>query len=160
MLRLLLALGMLATLALAGCSDDAPEGSPDVTPSTSQGTTTGAATTTTASGNASSSSTSLSPRPMQTIQKDVRDNSFPEGTFTVQKGDKVVWTHRGTSPHSVTTDAGAAESFDSHGNCPPVCMLAGQTYEHTFDTVGDVAYHCKVHGGMTGTITVVAALAP
>lgn len=159
--RLPLACALLAALTLAGCSDDVPEGSPDPTPSTGPGTTTdgnataSATTTTTAS---TSSGTTGAPRPAQTLQKDVRDNAFPEGTFTVQKGDKVVWTHRGTSPHSITADAGSPDAFDSHANCPPVCLLAGQTYEHTFDAVGEVPYHCKVHGSMTGTITVVDAL--
>lgn len=37
-------------------------------------------------------------------------------------------------------------------------MTPASTFDHTFEAIGDVTYHCKVHGGMTGTITVVAAL--
>ncbi len=152
---------LLALLALAGCAEDDPK--PDPTPSaspskTSLSATVSVSTSATGTGSSNSSSSSQAPRPMQTVAKDVTDNAFPDGSFTVQKGDKVVWTHRGSNPHSVSTTSGSAESFDSHPNCPPLCMLAGGTYEHTFATVGDVTYHCKVHSSMTGTITVVEAL--
>lgn len=97
-----------------------------------------------------------------TFQRNVTDNEFPDGTFTLQKGDTIVWTHTGaqTSYHSISTTAGSAESFDSHPNCTPapVCMLKGDTYTHKFDTVGSVPYHCKVHAAMTGNITVVESL--
>lgn len=88
----------------------------------------------------------------------VIDNEFdPEG-LTVTEGTTVVWEHTGNNPHTVTADDG---SFDSHENCPPVCMQNGDTYEMTFGEAGQVPYFCKIHGsegggGMSGTITVEA----
>lgn len=88
----------------------------------------------------------------------VIDNEFdPEG-ITVTAGTTVVWEQTGDNPHSVTADDG---SFDSHENCPPVCMQNGETHEVTFDEAGQVPYFCKIHGsegggGMSGTITVEA----
>jgi plastocyanin len=86
------------------------------------------------------------------------DNNFPDGTFTIHVGDTVTWTHKGTAPHSVSADA-----FDSNPNCssatsaiPGNCLKGGDTFSHKFDAAGTFAYHCRVHGSMTGTITVVA----
>jgi plastocyanin len=159
--RCLLALASLCAVALAGCSGGGDEGrsdEPTPSPSASDGLSASASGTAAASSSATSSSSgsgsSAAPPPPRTIAKDVADNSFPDGTFTIRAGDTVVWTHRGglTTPHSVTS----AGHFDSHPDCPPVCMLAGQTYSHTFDAPGTFGYVCKVHGSMTGTITVTA----
>lgn len=67
----------------------------------------------------------------------------------VAEGDTVTWHWTDTMPHTVTSVAGGAESFDSGsitGN--------GQTYSHTFTEVGETSYVCSFHGGMNGTITV------
>lgn len=46
---------------------------------------------------------------------------------------------------------GTLEAFDS-GN-----LSAGSQFTHTFTNTGSFGYHCKIHGGMTGTVTVVAS---
>ena len=46
---------------------------------------------------------------------------------------------------------GTLETFDS-GNLP-----SGSEYVHTFTNTGSFGYHCKIHGGMTGTVNVVAS---
>lgn len=46
---------------------------------------------------------------------------------------------------------GTLETFDS-GNLP-----AGSQFAHTFTNTGSFAYRCKIHSGMTGTVTVVAS---
>lgn len=153
--RRVLLSALLSALALAGCTGDTEEGrsdEPTPSPSASDGLSASASATAGSSPSASSSASSSSPAPAepQTIAKDVADNSFPDGTFTIRAGDTVVWTHRGSNLHSVTSPG----SFDSHPNCPPVCMLAGQTFSHTFDTAGTFEYVCKIHASMTGTITV------
>ncbi len=83
--------------------------------------------------------------------------TFAPAQLTVHVGDTVIWVHDGSAtPHSVTADRG---SFDSSPNCPPTCMGAGATFQHTFTQAGTFAYHCKIHGaaggiGMSGTIVV------
>ena len=71
-------------------------------------------------------------------------------TMTVNQGDTVMWMLTDNMPHTVTTSAGAAETFNS-GN-----LNAGTNYSHTFNTVGAVPYVCSYHANMSGNITVAA----
>ncbi len=84
----------------------------------------------------------------------IAGNDFVEGSLTIQVGDKVVWTHEdGAIPHSVTAGGG---TFDS-GACPGnTCMseFANSEFSFTFTEAGEFPYHCRVHGSMTDTITV------
>lgn len=137
-MRLLLAAATLM-LALAGCSstDD---------PTTSSSTTSQQPETTGMSHMAKTHEVALA------------GNAFVNQTVTIHTGDKVRWTHQdGTTGHTVTYDDG---SYDSHPNCAvpvgvaPVCMAEGDIIEQPFSKEGTVAYHCKVHPSMTGTIVV------
>ena len=89
---------------------------------------------------------------------DVQDNDFAPATVTITAGDRVTWTQSGSNPHSVTADD---DSFDSHPNCPPVCMGNGDEYSQTFEQPGEYGYYCKIHGapggGMSGTVVVQAS---
>ena len=90
---------------------------------------------------------------------DVQDDAFVPAEVTISVGDTVTWTQTGSNPHSVTADDG---SFDSHPNCPGMCMAQGDTFQHTFEEAGTFAYHCRVHGGpggagMSGVIEVEGA---
>jgi len=75
--------------------------------------------------------------------------SFNPSTLTITAGTTVTWQN-GSITHTVTSDAGSAQTFDS-GN-----IGNGGTFTQTFNTAGTYAYHCKIHvaSGMTGTITV------
>lgn len=164
MLRLLPTLLLTGAILLAGCAGSTKDTTSDPAPSSpSPSATSSSSPPSSASGTSTSSSSSPSPSPPQprsakSWAKDITDNNFPDGSFTVQKGDTVTWTHKGTGLHSVSTTAGSAESFDSSPNCPPACILAGATYPHKFDVLGNVTYHCKVHASMVGTIQVVPVL--
>jgi plastocyanin len=70
-------------------------------------------------------------------------------SITVEPGDTVRWTWTDAVPHSVTSDSGSQEDFDSGietGN--------GFQFSYTFTQVGVNDYKCDVHSNMTGTITV------
>ena len=90
----------------------------------------------------------------------IKDVAYQPATINVHPGDTVVWTHNdGSTPHSVTSDAGSGEAFDSSPTCPASgCMTQGEVFTHTFNTIGTFAYHCRVHSSMHGTV-IVAALA-
>ena len=89
---------------------------------------------------------------------EVQDNAYAPASITITEGDTVRWTQTGDNPHSVTSSDGSAEQFDSHPNCTPLCMMNGDTYEHTFDEAGSFSYQCDVHGAaMSGTVVVEAA---
>lgn len=74
--------------------------------------------------------------------------------LTINTGDTVRWTWTDSAPHTVESDAGSTETFNSGsitGN--------GSTYSYTFTVEGSNPYLCAFHPGtMRGTITVENAL--
>ena len=84
----------------------------------------------------------------------VGDNFFQPVGMTVPAGTTVQWRNDGALPHTVTSDPGAARTFDSG------ILRTGGTYSLTFDAPGSFAYHCDVHPEMTGAVVVEATAAP
>ncbi|MGB0788524.1 MAG: T9SS type A sorting domain-containing protein [Marinirhabdus sp.] len=71
-------------------------------------------------------------------------------SFTIEPGDTMRWTWSNGAPHSVTSEGGSAETFDSG-----IITGNGTEYSYTFTTVGSNPYLCIVHPStMFGTITV------
>ncbi|MGV3460602.1 MAG: T9SS type A sorting domain-containing protein [Flavobacterium sp.] len=68
---------------------------------------------------------------------------------TIAPGDTVMWMWTTSHPHTVTSETGSAEAFNS-GTLQGV----GLSYSKTFTIVGANPYKCTFHGSMTGTITV------
>ncbi|HCM28555.1 MAG TPA: amidase [Treponema sp.] len=87
------------------------------------------------------------PDPVAGDEVTIRDNSFSPGAITATTGTIVTWTHSGFSTHNVTSDSGSP-SFSS-GN-----LGNGDTFTVTFASAGTWDYHCTIHPGMTGSITV------
>ncbi len=77
---------------------------------------------------------------------DVKDNFFSPQTVVIQEGGAITWTFAGAIAHTVTFSGGPDSGTpQSSGTFGPV----------TFTPAGTKSYHCKVHGSMTGTVTVV-----
>src|SRR2546423_7066116 len=79
----------------------------------------------------------------------LKDNFFDPNTLTVKAGGTVTWTWAGATRHTLTFTSGPA---------PLPAETSAQatgTRAITFNTVGKYAYHCTLHGGMDGTLTVV-----
>ena len=77
----------------------------------------------------------------------IKDMSYSPATITVKVGTTVKWTNSDAySMHTVTSDDGT--TFKS-GN-----IVAGSSFSFTPTTTGTFLYHCTLHGGMTGTLTV------
>lgn len=72
---------------------------------------------------------------------------------TIDVGDTVEWTWTSPHPHTVTTETGSTETFDSG-----TIQGMGLTYSHTFTMEGSNPYVCLFHGSMAGTITVQAIM--
>ena len=90
-----------------------------------------------------------------TSDVEVKGSAFNPSQLSVVPGDTVRWTFAGPDlNHSVTSDAGQAESFESDPGVPLPMHLAGDTFEHTFNTAGTFTYHCRVHSFMHGTVMV------
>jgi plastocyanin len=75
----------------------------------------------------------------------IQNMTFNPSTISVTAGTTITWTNKDAIGHTVTSDAGL---FDSG------MIATNGTYQYTFSTAGSYAYHCKVHPGMTASITV------
>jgi Cupredoxin-like domain len=70
-----------------------------------------------------------------------------DGGTAAEVGQSVRWTNQDGAAHTVTADDGA---FDSGS------LAGGKSFSFAFDRVGTYAYHCNIHPGMKGTVTVAA----
>ncbi|HEX2070992.1 MAG TPA: plastocyanin/azurin family copper-binding protein [Thermoleophilaceae bacterium] len=129
-----LALGMVA----AGCGDDDDDSSGDGggNAATSEQT---ATTEKRASGGGAAA---------EQVAIEVVDIDYDPKDETVPSGTTVKWTNTGNLPHTVTKQDGPGPDFDS-GTLQP-----GDSYEETFTTPGKIAYHCTIHEGQDGSLTV------
>lgn len=75
------------------------------------------------------------------------DNVFSPATQEIEVGETLTWENVGGNPHTVTPDG--------HSEWSDVTLQPGETFQHTFDEVGDFPYLCTIHAGMNGTISVV-----
>ena len=74
-------------------------------------------------------------------------------TVTINLEDEVMWSNDDTAAHTVTSGTpaeGPDGIFDSG------LFMAGATYSHTFDTIGEYDYFCMVHPWMIGKVFVTA----
>ncbi len=70
---------------------------------------------------------------------------FSPSTVTITHGQSVCWQNNGNFSHTVTSDDGT--SFNTG-------LPSGQIFVHVFPAAGSFPYHCTIHTGMAGTITV------
>jgi len=74
----------------------------------------------------------------------VKNNSFDPSATTVPVGSTVTWTWaQGATVHNVMFDDGQKSADQSTG-----------TYTRMFNTAGAYPYHCTIHPGMAGSVTV------
>ncbi len=72
-------------------------------------------------------------------------------SVSIKAGDTVIWANDDTAAHTVTSGSpseGPSGIFDSS------LVLAGDSFEVTFDNSGSYDYFCMVHPWMTGSIQV------
>lgn len=82
------------------------------------------------------------------VEIEVIDNDYDPKDATVPVGATVKWTNTGNLPHTVTKQDGPGSEFDSD------TLQPGDSYEETFDSAGTIAYHCTIHAGQEGSLTV------
>ncbi len=76
---------------------------------------------------------------------------YVPATVSINVGDTVSWSNDDTAAHTVTGGSavtGPSGVFDSS------LLIAGGTFEHTFDSSGTEDYYCMVHPWMTGSVKV------
>jgi plastocyanin len=75
----------------------------------------------------------------------IKNFAFSNTSLSVTAGTIVTWTNNDATAHTVTADDG---SFDS-GNIAP-----GNSFTHTFNSMGTVGYHCTIHPMMKAAVIV------
>jgi plastocyanin len=70
---------------------------------------------------------------------------FTPNPIMVAVGTAVTWTNNDSIAHDVTSDTGVWNSSS---------MAPGTQFTFKFQTAGTFPYHCAVHPGMVGTVTV------
>ena len=75
-------------------------------------------------------------------------NTFVPNAATVAKNTTVVWVNNSGIVHNVTFDNPATPVSD-------ITVIDGNaTASRTFPVAGVFPFHCNIHAGMTGTLTV------
>ncbi len=72
-------------------------------------------------------------------------NAYSPNPITVTHGGSVMWVNNDSITHTSTSDNNTWNS----GNIGP-----GASFTFTFPTAGTFTYHCLIHPGMVGTVTV------
>ncbi|HEV8410667.1 MAG TPA: plastocyanin/azurin family copper-binding protein [Gemmatimonadaceae bacterium] len=70
---------------------------------------------------------------------------FSPSGATITHGQSVCWQNNGNVSHTVTSNDGT--SFNAS-------LTPGNIFVHAFPAAGTFQYHCTIHAGMTGTVTV------
>jgi plastocyanin len=72
--------------------------------------------------------------------------TFAPGSVTIKAGQYVTWRNDDATNHTTTEDTGP--TWNSGALAP------GASFQRSFSTPGTFTYHCAIHAGMTGTVTV------
>jgi plastocyanin len=81
----------------------------------------------------------------------IKDGSFQPSVLTVPIGTTVEWHNQDGVQHSVVSNIQGL--FDSG------ILTSGEKYAYNFNAPGSYDYHCGIHTGMQGTITVTGVAA-
>jgi plastocyanin len=76
----------------------------------------------------------------------IKNFSFKPANITIKRGTKLRWINNDSAAHTAT--ANNKRSFDSGR------LGKGQSYTHTFKSVGKKRYLCKIHPHMRGSVLV------
>ncbi len=83
--------------------------------------------------------------------EDTAEGCWTPNTATVDVGEKVIFSNTDTAAHTFTAGTpsdGPSEEFDTS------LLSAGDSFEWTADTAGEIAYFCMIHPWMQGLIIV------
>jgi plastocyanin len=75
----------------------------------------------------------------------IKHFKFQPSPVSIATGDTVQWVNQDDMTHTVTADNGQFDSGPLNKN---------DTFSQTFTTAGTVNYHCNIHTGMKGAVTV------
>jgi plastocyanin len=96
----------------------------------------------------SNTNSNVSNQPASTNTVSIENFNYSPSSITVKKGTMVTWTNNDTTAHTVTSDSGSKDVFDSGS------IDHGKTFSTQFNTAGTIKYHCTFHPDMHGTVIV------
>lgn len=73
------------------------------------------------------------------------NTAYAPNPISIAVGDTITWTNNDVVAHTSTGDDGSWNS----GTVNP-----GANFSRTFPSAGTFSYHCTIHPGMVGTVTV------
>jgi plastocyanin len=73
------------------------------------------------------------------------NTAYAPNPIAISVGDTITWTNNDNESHTSTGDDGSWNS----GSIAP-----GANFSRTFPSAGTFSYHCTIHPGMVGTVTV------
>ena len=83
----------------------------------------------------------------------IESNEFVPAILTVKKGTTVTWTNKDQAEHWVVSDP-----HPTHSDLPELDskkgLLQNETYQFTFNEIGEFNYHDELNTTITGTIVV------
>ena len=74
-------------------------------------------------------------------------------TIILEQDNHVIWENNDETPHTVTPDHRAADSYSGDFGSLGV-IKSGETYEFLFTEPQEIPYHCEPHPWMKGTIKI------
>ena len=86
------------------------------------------------------------------VNVNIKDNSFQPPVLNVPVGATVEWHNQDSVQHTVTSDIQGL--FESS------VLMPGEKFAFKFNTLGSFGYHCSIHPGMQGAITVKGTATP
>lgn len=72
-------------------------------------------------------------------------NAYNPNPISVSRGTTVMWTNNDTVTHTSTSDNGGWNSG---------AIAPGGSFSFMFQSAGTFTYHCQIHPGMVGTVSV------
>ena len=78
----------------------------------------------------------------------IQGMAFTPATITVKAGTTIKWTNKDSAAHTVTSDPGDSEAFESGS------LGNAAVWSYKFNNVGTFPYHCAVHPGMKASVIV------
>lgn len=82
----------------------------------------------------------------QTNSIEIKNFAFSPATLNIKKGQTVTWTNQDNSKHKIISDSGSEISSPE--------FAKGESFQHTFNTIGEFSYHCSIHPSMKGKVVV------
>lgn len=115
------------------------------------------------SGSSDMSSTVEDMSEKKLVDMNIINNSYQYPNVEIAKGSTITWTNRDSIEHNVMedhTNSGAKHDATATDNVSEKkfsgpSQKKGESYNFTFEDIGEIEYHCAQHPEMRGKITVV-----